>query len=127
MDHHVLFVDDEPNVLNAIRRLVHGQPWDTHLAASGRLGLDIMAEQEMCVLVSDLHMPAMDGTVFLRKARALQPRATRMVLSSLADRESVVNAVITGEIWRYILKPWEDEALLDAIRAAIAEFEKHRA
>lgn len=124
MEHTVLFVDDEQAILDAIRRSLRAGPWKLLLAPSGPVALGMLEENDVSVIVSDLRMPIMDGIQFLRKARRLRPRAIRIILSANAERESVITAALSGDVWRYIIKPWEEEHLLTTIRAATEEYER---
>jgi response regulator RpfG family c-di-GMP phosphodiesterase len=124
MQHSIMFVDDEQGILDAIRRTVKSGPWALLFAPSGPVALKLLEEHDVSVVVSDLRMPIMDGIQFLRKARKLRPRAIRIILSANSERESVITAAVNGEVWRYIIKPWEEEHLLETLRLATEEYER---
>jgi len=65
---HILCVDDEPNVLKSLRRLFRSADYVIHLAESGAQGLEVLAEQAIDLIISDMRMPQMDGAEFLTKA-----------------------------------------------------------
>jgi response regulator RpfG family c-di-GMP phosphodiesterase len=124
MQHTVLFVDDEQSILDAIRRTLKTEPYTLLVAPSGPVALGLIEEHDVSIIVSDLRMPIMDGIQFLRRARKLRPRAIRIILSANAERESVISAALTGDVWRYLIKPWDEQHLLDTLRAAGEEYEK---
>jgi response regulator RpfG family c-di-GMP phosphodiesterase len=120
----ILFVDDQVNILKALRRAVEDENIEIFTAESGQEGLELMKEHEFDVIFSDVRMPEMDGIEFLSKSRELAPNSVRIVLSAFADREQVLNAVNKGFIWSYQVKPWEDEDLILTLRNARSFFDK---
>lgn len=109
----ILFVDDEPNVLRALRRLfMEDENYELLTAESGEEGLKILEQvQGVCVVVSDYRMPAMNGVEFLRRVHDLWPNTVRIVLSGYADTAAVVEAINVGHIYKFIPKPWNDSEL----------------
>jgi len=112
----VLFVDDEPSILSALRRLVRSQGYRVLLAEGGRAGLALLEAQAVDLVVSDMRMPEMDGAAFLEQVRQRWPEAGRILLTGYSDITSTVAAINRGEIHRYIAKPWDDRDLLLALR-----------
>lgn len=113
----LLLVDDEPNIVAAIRRLLRGEHYQIFTAHSGPEGLELLAGQPVDVIVSDQRMPGMVGADFLRKARELYPETIRIMLSGYTELQSVTDAVNEGAIYKFLTKPWDDEQL----RGHIAE------
>lgn len=113
----LLLVDDEPNIISALKRLLRPDQYQIHTANSGQEGLELLARQAVDVIVSDQRMPGMLGADFLRKARQLYPDTIRIMLSGYTELQSVTDAVNEGAIYKFLTKPWEDEQL----RAQIAE------
>jgi len=126
----VLFVDDEPNVLDGIRRQLRNRV-ELETATSGSAGLEIIkAQGPFAVVVSDMRMPEMDGARFLAKVNEIAPQTVRMVLSGQADLESTIAAVNEGRVFRFLLKPCNSETLFGVIRNGIDQYrlvnaEKH--
>lgn len=114
----ILFVDDEENVLRALRRLFLDEPYEIVAALSGREALAVMKEHEFAVIVSDQRMPEMSGSEFLSQAREIQPDAIRIVLTGYADVQAAINAINQGGAYRYITKPWNDSDLILILRDA---------
>lgn len=122
----VLVVDDEPHVVAALRRSLRSRGWSVLTAGEGLGGLSVLREHPVDAIISDMRMPGMNGAQFLREARLLQPNAVRVLLTGHADIGSALQAVNEGEILRYFTKPWDDDALLDAIALGV-ERERLRA
>jgi len=118
---HILCVDDEPNVLKSLRRLFRGADYVIHLAESGAKGLEVLAEQAIDLIISDMRMPQMDGAEFLTQAAERWPDRVRILLTGYADIESTIAAVNNGKIYSYCSKPWEDDELKALVAKAIEE------
>lgn len=116
----VLFVDDEKNILSALRRLFHGSGNRVLLAESAEEGLALLEDEPVDVVVSDMRMPGMDGSAFLEEVRRRWPDVVRMLLTGFADVASTIQAINRGEVYRYITKPWDDNDLRLIVRNAIA-------
>jgi response regulator RpfG family c-di-GMP phosphodiesterase len=115
MSQRVLFVDDEPNVLEGIQRTLRKQV-DLQTASSGEAALRLMREAgPFAVVVSDMRMPAMNGAQFLAKVREQEPDTVRMILSGQADFEATIAAVNEGHVYRFLTKPCPSERLLAAV------------
>jgi len=130
MKDRVLFVDDEPNVLDGIRRQLRNRV-DIETANSAAAGLDIIkAQGPFAVVVSDMRMPEMDGARFLAKVNEISPHTVRMILSGQADLESTIAAVNEGRVFRFLLKPCNTETLFGVVKNGIEQYhlvnaEKH--
>lgn len=117
----VLFVDDERSILNAIKRLLRKETYAVHLAEGGAEGLELLSRTPIQVVVTDQRMPEMTGTQFLQAVRERWPDTVRMVLSGYADAATIVESINKGEVYRFIAKPWQD----DALRHTIAQGFEH--
>lgn len=111
-----MFVDDDELVLKAIDRLFQFQPYEVVTFLSAKEALSYLVENPVQVLVSDLRMPEMDGLDLLRQAQETRPETVRVVLSAYSDRESLLDAINSGNIYRYILKPWDAVELISVVR-----------
>lgn len=117
---HVLFVDDEPHILSSLRRLFRRESdWVCHFAESPMAALEILAQHRISVLVSDHRMPVMEGAEFLARVKAKRPNTVRIMVTGQANLEDVQKAVNSGEIFRFVLKPWDDEDLRSVVHAAV--------
>lgn len=116
----VLFVDDEIDVLNAIRRALSDEPFKCVFAASGKEALKILEDKDISVVVTDMRMPGMDGLTLLKEIREKYPKTVRMVLSGYTQISQVLATVNQGDIFQFIPKPWKmEEELLAGIRQAL--------
>ena len=115
----VLLVDDEESILNSLRRLLRGQPYEVLLAGSGAQALEIMAAQTVDLVMTDARMPAMDGATLLAETHRLYPATSRILLTGYADLTMIIKAINEGQIHRYISKPWNDEEMLLVLRQSL--------
>ena len=123
MTANVLFVDDEPNVLDGIRRQLRKKV-ALETATSGEEGLQKIREGgNFSVVISDMRMPGMNGSRFLGEVRKICPDSVRMILSGQAELESTIEAVNQGHIFRFLTKPCSGDTLFAAVEAGI---EQHR-
>lgn len=120
--HTLLIVDDEADVLESLRHQFH-RTYRVLTSTSGAEAIELLANNEVEVLLSDQRMPGMPGDVLLRKARELKPETIRMLFTGYADIQAVINAVNEGHIFRYILKPWDSVELEGIIRQGIEQYE----
>jgi response regulator RpfG family c-di-GMP phosphodiesterase len=119
MNQRVLFVDDEPNVLEGIQRTLRKQV-ELQTASSGVEALRLIRESgPFAVVISDMRMPAMNGAQFLAKVREREPDTVRMILSGHADLEATIAAVNEGHIYRFLTKPCPTDRLLAAVEDAL--------
>nr|WP_315235193.1 HD domain-containing phosphohydrolase [uncultured Albidiferax sp.] len=128
--YRVMCVDDEPNIVAALRRLFRGTGYSVVTATSGAEALELMAQQPVDLLISDMRMPGMDGAQLLEQVRARWPDTVRVLLTGYADIKSTIAAINSGEVFRYITKPWDDAEILGTARQVFErqslEREKHR-
>ncbi len=122
----ILCVDDEPNILAALRRLFRQTGYQVRVANSGAEGLQLLEADEADLVISDMRMPEMDGAAFLKQVRQRWPRTLRILLTGYADIGSTVEAINQGEVFRYISKPWDDQDLLLIVRHALERLELER-
>jgi CheY-like chemotaxis protein len=118
----LLLVDDEENILAALKRLLRRDGYHVVTASNGPQGLQRLAEHEVDVILSDQRMPGMTGVEFLRRAKELYPDTVRMVLSGYTELTSITDAINEGSIYKFLTKPWDDERL----RVHIEEAFKHK-
>jgi response regulator RpfG family c-di-GMP phosphodiesterase len=121
MAERVLFVDDEPNVLEAIQRTLRKHV-DVQTAGSGAEGLALLdSAGPFALVVSDMRMPNMNGAQFLANVREREPDSVRMILSGQADLQATIAAVNEGHIYRFLNKPCPPDQLLAAIEDGIKQ------
>jgi CheY-like chemotaxis protein len=121
MSDKILFVDDEPAVLDGYRRLL-GRELSIETAVGGAAGLTAIAESgPFAVVVSDMRMPQMDGAQFLTRVREVVPDTVRMALTGQTDIDTAMAAVNEGRIYRFMTKPISKEVLLKAVESGLTQ------
>lgn len=123
MERTILLVDDEPNIIRSLVRLLRRDQYNILTANSGKEGLEVLKDNNVGVIVSDQRMPEMTGVEFLSKVKEIYPETVRIVLSGYTDLKSVTDAINHGAIYRFLTKPWEDDLLRENIKDAFAQFE----
>lgn len=110
-EYKILLVDDEINILQAFTRHLRRE-FNISTALSGQEGLQLMEEQgPFAVVVSDLKMPGMDGIQFLSRVREVYPDTVRMMLTGHADLNAAIEAINSGQVYRFMVKPLSVENL----------------
>jgi len=117
----LLIVDDQPEILNALERLLKAD-YQILLAANGADGLHLLKKEHVALILADQRMPVMTGVEFLKHSIEIQPDTVRILITAYADLQASIAAVNQGQIYYYISKPWEPEELLLIIRRAIERF-----
>jgi len=105
----VLFVDDEVNILNSLRRGLIDEEYECLFANSGKEALDILGNKEISVLVTDMKMPEMDGLTLLKIVKEKYPQTVRIVLSGYTQLQQILATVNQVDIFKFITKPWKME------------------
>jgi len=121
--HNILVIDDEVNVCKAISRSLKQQRYTIVTASNGQDGLQLLKQQHFSVIISDQCMPGMQGTELLKLARQLSPNTVRILLTAHADVNALQQAINQGEIYRFLIKPWDSATLTENIDDAIAYHE----
>jgi diguanylate cyclase (GGDEF)-like protein len=114
----LLLVDDEPNVIHALKRLFRREGYRVLTAASAAEALELLAMETVQVIISDQRMPEMSGVEFLSRVKDLYPETIRIVLSGYSEINTVTEAINRGAIWKYFTKPWDDDNLREEVRRA---------
>jgi len=123
MENRILLLDDEPNILAALKRVLMDEPYEILDADSGEMGLQVLNEYPCKVVISDERMPGMGGAEFLSRVKGLYPETVRILLTGYASIDAAMKAVNDGEIYRFFMKPWDETDLRMAIRSAIEKFD----
>ncbi|MCK4605752.1 MAG: response regulator [candidate division Zixibacteria bacterium] len=119
----LLIVDDEPNVLRSLKRLLFETDCKILTAQSGSDGLEMFEKHNIQLVISDFRMPEMDGVEFLAQVKAKHPDTIRIILSGYADVAAIVAAINEGEIYKFVAKPWNDHDLLTTIMRAFEQYD----
>jgi diguanylate cyclase (GGDEF)-like protein len=111
MERTLLLVDDEEDVVAALERLLRHDGYNILRANSGKQGLEVLAQHEVGVVISDQRMPEMSGVEFLTRVKELYPDTIRVVLSGTGDFDTVTTAINQGAIYKFFTKPWDNDVL----------------
>lgn len=123
MDNRILLVDDEPNLLQALRRSLHGRFVIT-IANGGEEALQKLREDgPFAVVVSDMQMPDVNGLQVLTAARELSPATVRIMLTGNVDQQTAVEVVNAGAVFRFVNKPCPADNLALILHDAIRQYE----
>lgn len=117
----ILIVDDEPSVLNSLKRTLRKEH-DVILSQDGFSAIQVLNEQEIAVIIADQRMPKMNGVTLLEKAMEIQPDTARILVTGYSDIQAVIDAINEGNVYYYIHKPWEPEDVRLIIRQAIDRY-----
>lgn len=112
----MLCVDDEPNILSALKRLFRSTGFQVLTADSGAAALEMLERESVDLVMSDMRMPHMDGAQLLEQVKDRWPGVTRLLLTGYSDVSSTIAAINRGQVQRYITKPWNDEEIVLIVR-----------
>ncbi|MDJ0761556.1 MAG: ATPase, T2SS/T4P/T4SS family [Myxococcota bacterium] len=119
----ILCVDDEKNVLTAMRRTLRNKNYNIITAQSGAAGLQILAKDPAHVVISDFQMPDMNGAEFLSRVLSKYPETIRIMLTGCSDISAVMQAINSGAVYRFITKPANKEELRLTVKLALEQWE----
>jgi two-component system, NtrC family, response regulator AtoC len=121
----ILVVDDEQDNLDAFR-FNFRKTFDILTASGGAEALEILAEREVAVVITDQRMPRMTGVELLREVRTRQPEAVGIILTAFTDVDVLIEAINLGQVYRYITKPWDAKEVRGVLQYAIERFHLQR-
>lgn len=119
----ILLVDDEPNILSALKRIFRQENYQIFTAAGGQEALEILAHDSCHIVISDFKMPKMNGGELLRSVKKLYPDMIRIMLTGHADADAVMSAIKEGAVYKFILKPWNDDDLRVTVGLALEQYD----
>jgi adenylate cyclase len=114
----ILYVDDEENNLISFKA-VFRRDFDIHTATNGRDAIKLLREHDIQLVITDQRMPEMTGVQFLEAIVPEFPDAIRMILTGFSDVASIIKAINSGRVYRYVTKPWDEDELRMTIRGAL--------
>ncbi len=114
----LLIVDDEPNIVASLVRLLRSEDYRVLTAANATDALELLALNPVQVIISDHRMPVMTGAEFLARVKSLYPDIVRILFSGYIEMDALTDAVNRGAVYRFLLKPWDDDVLRESIRDA---------
>ena len=123
MAEEILFVDDEEYILDIASQIFAERGISILTAKNAAEALDALRNHEIAVLISDNHMPGMRGIDLLSRVKAISPDTVKILMTGFADLETALEAINKVEVFRFIVKPWENTQLVDLVEDA---FERYR-
>lgn len=113
----LLIIDDDERILAALKSIFR-QRYHVFTTTDGNKALDFITRYHMHVIISDQRMPIMLGVELLRRSREISPRSVRILLTGYSDLAAIVGSVNDGEVYRFISKPWDNQALQSVVAEA---------
>jgi two-component system probable response regulator PhcQ len=123
MAHKILLVDDEPHVTEALKRTLYQEPYEVLSAKSAKEALQILAREPVAVVITDERMPGMQGSEFLAVVYRDYPETIRIMLTGHANLDLAIRAINEGQIYRFLMKPCNEQEIRLAIRQAVQQKE----
>ena len=117
----ILIVDDDPNLLDSLRRSLRREPYKVLTCNSCEEALGMLDSTPVDVVISDQEMPGMSGTAFLKRVRERYPNTIRFMLTGKATLDSAIDAINNGGISRFFLKPCDSTDLAVSIRQGLQQ------
>ncbi len=114
----VLYIDDEINNLNSFKAAFR-RDFDIFTAISAKEGRKILDSQEIGVIITDQRMPVMTGIEFLESILTIYPDTIRILLTGFSDINAVMDAINRGQVYKYMVKPWQNDELKMYIENAL--------
>ena len=121
--YRLLLVDDEPNILASLRRVFQRENYELLFAHNGKEALAIMEKQPVELIMTDFMMPGMNGSELLSEVRERWPQTIRIMLTGHANTDAVMGSIRDGAVYRFILKPWNDDDIRLTIALALEQYE----
>jgi DNA-binding NtrC family response regulator len=125
MPYGVLYVDDEINNLNSFKAAFR-RDFEIYTAQSAREGRKVLDSNEIGVIITDQRMPGMTGIEFLESILAIYPDTIRILLTGFSDMNAVMDAINRGQVYKYLVKPWQNDELKLYIQNAMEIYHLRR-
>lgn len=126
MLYKVLCVDDETANLRLLERLFRGS-YEVMSAASADEALELLSVHDFALIISDQRMPGVTGIEFLKKAAEMRRQTVRIMLTGYTDASTLVEAINSGVVYKYVTKPWVNDDLLATVKRALQHYETTKA
>jgi type II secretory ATPase GspE/PulE/Tfp pilus assembly ATPase PilB-like protein/CheY-like chemotaxis protein len=121
--YRLLIVDDEPGILKSLTRTFRAEAYEVITAGNGNEALAVLREAPVHVIISDYMMPGINGAELLKQVKTLYPDTIRIMLTGHADTGAVMGAINEGAVYKFILKPWNDDDLRITVSLALEQFD----
>jgi DNA-binding NtrC family response regulator len=125
MPYKIMIVDDEPANLRLLERLFR-RDYMVVAASSGDEALQLLGQHDIALLITDQRMPGMTGIELLQRTASLRPHMVRIILTGYTDMTALVEAINCGHVYKYMTKPWDNNALRLTVERALEHYETNR-
>ncbi len=115
----LLFIDDEQSILRALQRLFRDESFLVLSADNASRGLEILEEMAVDLIICDHRMPGMSGLDFFKIVAEKHPDTIKILLTGFADLNMALEAINSCNLYRFILKPWNNDELRMTVRRAL--------
>jgi len=119
----VLCLDDEENILNSLKRLLRNEDYTLLTTSIGEEALDLLAKNDIQLILADQRMPGMSGTEFFARVKDRYPDVIRIILTGYTEVDAITESINRGHIYKFFLKPWNDENLKLEIQKALEQYD----
>ncbi|MBA3243260.1 MAG: response regulator, partial [Acidobacteria bacterium] len=121
----IMVVDDEPANLRLLERLFR-RDYNVITAASGAEALELLAQHDVALLITDQRMPGISGTGLLKQSVAFRPHMVRIILTGYTDIGTLVEAINCGQIYKFVRKPWHNDELRLTVEQALEHYQTNK-
>ncbi len=118
----LLFLDDELNLLNSLRRGIERQGYEVVITTDPSEAIELVQKEQFAVVLSDYRMPNMVGTEFLSYVKEMSPESVRILLTGYADMDAAIHAVNKAGVYKYLTKPWEEDSIKSVLKDAFNQY-----
>lgn len=119
MNKKLLVVDDERSILRGLENLLKEEPYDTVYFTNGKEALEYLQHNRIDMIISDTHMPSMDGEILLSEVKRHHPKTIRVALCHISESRRIVKLIEKGLAKQYLFKPWNDSELKMSINSIL--------
>ncbi len=126
MSYKIIIVDDEPANLRVLERLFR-RDYEVITAESGEEALQLLGQHDAALLITDQRMPGMTGVELLNHTAPIRPHMVRIILTGYTDVDTLVEAINSSLVYKYVTKPWNNEELRLTVSRALEHYETTKA
>jgi adenylate cyclase len=126
MSYKIIVVDDEPANLRLLEKLFR-HDHQVITAESGEEALRLLGQHDAALLITDQRMPGMTGVELLKLTATIRPHMVRIILTGYTDVDTLVEAINSGLVYKYVTKPWNNEELRLTVSRALEHYETNKA